>query len=119
MPTTTCPRCGREIQFTDTFFGCGIACPAPGCGQAVQLPNADGTMPQKVIRTTAVPPPLLAGPRPAEAYYLRRPDAPDLVVGPLPRERLRQMAAPHKLQPTDELSADRRDWRPALRRDPG
>src|SRR5947208_14671485 len=116
MPTTTCPACGRDIQFPDYFYGNEIACPRPGCGRRIQLPNADGTLP--AAPTGMLPPPLpTAGP--AGAYYLRKPQDPSLVVGPLPRGRLRQMAAQGKLQPTDEISADRRDWRPAERRDPG
>ena len=112
MPTTTCPACGREIQFPDHFYGSEVACPAPGCGHHVQLPNADGTIPAP---TGMVVEPV---PVPAAEYYLRKPFEPDLVVGPLPRERLRQMALAGKLRPSDELSEDRRKWRPAGRRDP-
>src|SRR5262249_54077958 len=111
---TTCPACGREIQFPEYFYGSEVGCPAPGCGRPVQFPNADGTMPVK-----QAPAPDPARPEPAAEYYLRKPDDPDLVVGPLPRERLRQMTAQNKLQRTDELSTDRRKWQPAGERDPG
>lgn len=113
MPTIPCPACGREIQFPEYFYGTMVGCPAAGCGHRVQLPYADGTMPAAptgmLVETT---------PEPAAEYYLRKPFEPNLVVGPLPRGRLRKMALEGKLQPSDELSEDRRKWRSARRRDP-
>jgi hypothetical protein len=113
MPTLACPACGREIQFPDYFYGTRVNCPAAGCGRPVQLPNADGTVPVKPTGMLFEPTPV-----PAAEYFLRKPFEPDLVVGPLPRERLRQMALAGKLRPIDELSEDRRKWRPAKSRDP-
>src|SRR4051812_22315633 len=112
MPTATCPACGREFQFEEGFHGAEVGCPAAGCFQRILLPSADGTLPVPA-------PPAPAEPVPAATYYLRKPDDPELVVGPLPRERLRQMATKKKLQPTDEISADRRRWQAASLRDPG
>jgi hypothetical protein len=113
MPLTNCPACGRQIQFPDFLCGNEIACPGVTCGKPVQLPNADGTMPVK----RAAPPPV-PKPRPADKYYLRRPTDRALVVGPLPRARLRQMAVGDQLQQTDEISADGRTWQMAAKRDP-
>lgn len=114
MPKTNCPACGRDIPFPDHFCGTEIACPAAACGRPVQLPNADGTVPVKRV----APPPLPKLP-PPDTYYLRRPADPDLVVGPLPRAKLRHMAAKDQLQQIDELSTDGKTWQLAARRDPG
>src|SRR5688500_16118420 len=116
MPTINCPDCGREIQFPDFFYGTVVGCPAADCGKRVQLPNADGTMPAE---PTGMLPMVPVGPPPAAEYYFRKPFQFDAAFGPLPRERLRQMAREGKLQPADELSTDRRVWRPANVRDPG
>lgn len=115
MPTTNCPRCQREVRFPDYFYGNEVSCPTPNCGATIQLPNADGTKPVK--RPPLVPPPLPVI-RSAPAYYLRRSDDPDLVVGPLPRDRLGAMAEGGKIQRNDELSADGKDWRAAVRQEP-
>lgn len=112
MPTATCPACGREFPFEEWFHGAEVACPAAGCFQRILLPYADGTLPVPA-------PPTPSKPEPAATYYLRKPDDPELVVGPLPRERLRQLATKKKLHPTDEISADRRRWQAASLRDPG
>lgn len=116
MPTINCPDCGREIQFPDFFYGTVVGCPAAGCGQRVQLPNADGTLPAE---PTGMLPTVPVGPPPAAEYYFRKPFQFDAAFGPLPRERLRQMAREGKLRPADELSTDRKVWRPANVRDPG
>ena len=111
MPVTICPACGKDVRFPDFFHGNEIACPNPACGRPVLLPYVDGTMPVKA-------PPAPSRSQPATAYYLRKPDAPDLVVGPVPRPKLRQMALQQKLMPFDLLSEDRTGWRSALARDP-
>jgi hypothetical protein len=111
MPITPCPSCGKDVQFPDYFHGNEISCPNPACQKPVLLPYADGTFPVKAPPTPTKPPP-------AAAYYLRKPDAPDLVIGPLPRQRVRQMALQKKLSPTDQLSEDRSRWRPAMNCDP-
>jgi hypothetical protein len=111
MPITPCPHCGKDVQFPDYFHGNEISCPNPACQKPVLLPYVDGTFPTKE-------PPKPVGPQPAAAYYLRKPDAPELVVGPLPRQKVRQMALQQKLMPTDQLSEDRKKWRPAMNRDP-
>ncbi|MBO0701029.1 MAG: hypothetical protein J2P46_21720, partial [Zavarzinella sp.] len=116
MPTTLCPNCAGEIQFPDYFATTVIACPRPGCGKPVQLPHADGT--PYVPPPVPVPPPLPTRPEPAAEYYLRRSSDPDLVVGPLARSRVRQMAGQGKIRPDDELSANRRIWWRADRIDP-
>ncbi|HVK13440.1 MAG TPA: hypothetical protein VM597_32105, partial [Gemmataceae bacterium] len=113
MPLTNCPSCGREIQFPDYFGGTRVACPNAQCGRPVPLPNADGSLPAEPTSPRAP-----AKPRPAEAYYLRRPADRDLVVGPLPRAKLRQLAARDQLRQTDEISDDGRTWQQAAKRDP-
>jgi hypothetical protein len=115
MPTTLCPHCAGEIQFPEHFATTVISCPRPGCGQRVQLPNADGT---PYVPRVPVPPPLPARPEPAAEYFLRKPSDPDLVVGPLERARVRRMAERGKIRPDDELSANRRIWWRADRIDP-
>jgi hypothetical protein len=111
MPTTSCPRCGRQVQFPEHFCGNVIGCPAAGCGQSIQLPNADGTMPP-VGGTPPTPP------RKPDTYFLRHPDARKVVVGPLSRDRVRHMVAAGKVQLFDELSPDRQEWKAAMRCEP-
>src|SRR5215207_1967103 len=108
MPFTVCPHCDLQIQFPDVMATTVVSCPRTGCGKPVQLPNADGT--PYVPPTVPVPPPLPARPEPAAKYYLRKPTDPDLVVGPLTRDRLRKMAGQGKLRRDDQLSANRQHW---------
>jgi hypothetical protein len=116
MPTATCSHCGHEFQYPDSFAGSSVQCPRGGCGKPVLLPNLDGTMP--VDKSTLAPPPLPPRAGPSASYYLRHPDAPELVVGPLPRDRVKRMAQEGKVKPGDELSPDQKDWRTAERIDP-
>ena len=66
-----------------------------------------------------ISPPPIPKPKPADKYFLRRYTDRDLVIGALPRAKLRQLAAKEQLQWTDELSTDGRTWQQARKRDPG
>jgi hypothetical protein len=114
MPITGCPRCGHDFQYPESFAGTSVQC--PGCGQPMLLPNLDGSMP--VEAPPLAPPPLPTRAGPAASYYLRHPGSPEVVVGPLPRDRLRRMVKEGKVKPDDELSADKKVWRTAERIDP-
>ncbi|HKB02084.1 MAG TPA: hypothetical protein VKD90_07680, partial [Gemmataceae bacterium] len=108
MPFISCPHCEFQIQFPDVMATSLVACPRTGCGKPVQLPHADGT--PYVPRAVPSPPPLPSRPEPAVEYFLRKPTDPDLVVGPLPRGRLKKMSDEGKLRREDELSANRQHW---------
>jgi len=116
MPITACPICGHEFQYPESFAGTSIQCPGPGCGKSIVLPNLDGTIP--VATPPVAPPPLPTRAGPAASYYLRHPGSPEVVVGPLPRDRLRRMVKEGKVKPDDELSVDKKSWRTAERIDP-
>ncbi len=116
MPTIPCPHCGREFQYPDLFAGGSVACPRAGCAKAVQLPNLDGTFPRQY--TGPAPPPLPTGPRRSEEYYVRKQFDSSVVVGPLPRARIRDLVLERKIQAEDELSADKKKWSVAIRVEP-
>jgi hypothetical protein len=116
MPAIQCPHCGREFQYPESFAGSSVACPQSGCAKAVQLPYLDGTFPVKY--EGAPPPPLPTGPRQSAEYYLRKLFDSSVVVGPLSRERVRDLVRGGKVREDDELSPDKKKWWPAARVEP-